>query len=160
MTNAQLKAQFLEQLNRAYCVKSHLMERFSEFNGYGKLQDIEYWIIEACRHAELQVIQMEKIFALLKSNYSFENCHDQINYVENAFNEIFQNHQDRFRQDLSVLFYVHAIESMEQGALQLLDIIALKINQPEIILLVKQLKNQSQSGAKLANQLIQIHSKK
>ena len=157
MPYIQLKILFLEQLNRAYCAKSHLIERFSEFNGYSKLRAIEYRIAETRQHAEFQLIKMEKIFALLETSYSFEKCQDQINYAENVFNEIFNNYQDHFRQDLSILFYLHAIESIEQGALQLLDIIAIKINQPEITLLLKELKSEGQSGRKLADQLIQIH---
>lgn len=152
-----VKTLFLEQLNRVYCIKSHLIERFSELNDHHGFSDIDQLIFRVCHRTEDQLVNFEIIYKLLQAVQSFAQCEDLIDYVENAFGQILKKQNDPLNRDFAILFYLHSLDGVEQGILALLDLFAAELKNPEVLSLLKKCKQETRADMALTETLIQKH---
>jgi ferritin-like metal-binding protein YciE len=128
---------FFENLNHIYCCKSHLIERLSEVVEYVCLSDLKFAIMETLEELESQLARMDEIYKLLGTAYSFENCKGMICTLENAFSSIAQHGEEMVVRDLSILFYLLYVESMELASFQTLEILTTQLKNNQIIQILK-----------------------
>ena len=129
---------FISHLNRIYCAKSHLQERLPEIRTHAHFTDLFGAISESIADVERQIARMDSIYQLLNAEPNFENCKDMIGLIENAFNVIFEDSENPVTRDLSILFYLQQIESIEMAAYRLLNMVAPLTNRKEIVKLLNE----------------------
>jgi len=134
----KLKAFFIYHLNLIYCAKSHLVERLPEIVEQAGFADLRFAVQETLDDVEKQVERIEEIFALLETEYSMIECNDMINYVEQTFKPINQYGDDEALRDMSILFYLQNIESLEMSSFQILLLVAAGLKNKQVVQLLKE----------------------
>lgn len=134
----KLQLFFVNHLNRIYCAKSHLQERLPEMRTYAHFTDLAHAITETLLDVEKQISRMNGIFRLLKVRPNFANCEGMIGLIEDTFTAIHQERKDAEMRDLSILFYLQNIESVEVASFRMLTLAAPVIGNKEIIQLLKE----------------------
>lgn len=132
-----LQPLFFENLNRIYCGKSHLIERLAEVVEYVCLSDLKFAIMGTLDELENQLARMEEIYELLGLTYSSENCKGMISTLEDAFSSIVLDGEEIAVRDLSILFYLLNVESIELASFQTLEILATQLKNSQIIQILK-----------------------
>ena len=138
LRNKKLKEFFTEQLNRIYCIKSHLQERLPEIRQNAHFADLYDGITQTLADVEKQISHMDEIYVMLEIKYNFENCRGIISMIEDMFTVICREGADPEMRDLSVLVYLQNIEHMEMASFHMLKMAAEKLNQKQIIKLLQQ----------------------
>lgn len=138
LSSGDLKLFFLEHLNHVYCAKAHLVERLPEIEEVAYFKDLRNAIIETKEDVQRQLVRMDEIFILLETKSSMENCDGIIAMVEGAFSSIQLQAKNSVLRDLSILFYMQNIESIEMASFQILQIAAVKMNNNQVTQLLKE----------------------
>lgn len=128
----KLKIFFINHLNRIHCAKSHLQERLPELRNHAHFSDLSNAITETLADVEDQLSKVDQIFVLLGEKPGFEYCQGVIGLMEDAFSAIHQQKDDPEMRDLSILFYLENIESIEMASFKMLRLAAPVIDQKEI----------------------------
>lgn len=135
---AQINRFFIDHLNRIYCAKSHLQERLPEMRSFANFIDLVNAITETLVDVEQQISRMDEIYFLLGVKPGFDNCKGVIGLIEDAFSAIHQRGDDPQTRDLSILFYLQNIESIEMASFKMLKLAAPKMERKEIKQLLKE----------------------
>jgi ferritin-like metal-binding protein YciE len=134
----KLKMFFLDNLNYVYCAKKHLVERLPEIQEEAYFQDLKKALAETREDVEKQISRIDEIFRLLNARTSFKNCNGMIAMVDDAFSAIQLQGRSTILRDLSILFYMQNIESVESSSFQILQVAAVKLKNSRIIQLLKE----------------------
>jgi len=134
----KLHSFFINHLNRIYCAKSHLQERLSEIRTYAHYTDLIHAITDIVVDVEQQISRMDKIFSLMDIKPGVENCQGVLGLIEDVFSAIGQQRHDPVMRDLSILFYLQNIESIEMASFKMLKLAAPAIDKIEIRELLKE----------------------
>jgi ferritin-like metal-binding protein YciE len=134
---ADLKAVFASHLNRIYCGKAHLVKRLPEISSHATFKDLKHAIDETKEDVEKQLLRMMRIFKMIDSFVSEESCVGLTSLIEETFDAIRQANGVIMR-DMSILFYMQNIESVEMTSFNILKIIADKLYDDEIKQLLKE----------------------
>jgi ferritin-like metal-binding protein YciE len=132
------------------------LERLPEIEDGASFVDLKQAITETIEDVAKQLIRIDEIFFLLNSNSSIAECSGLIGLVDDAFVAIQQQEIESEIRDLSILFYMHNIESMEMASFQVLLIAAVKMKNKAVSQLLKE--NFDEASADRA--LFQIITKK
>jgi ferritin-like metal-binding protein YciE len=127
----KLKSFFLAHLNRIYCSKSHLAERFPDLALNAHFSDLKHVVNETLEDVEKQIARMGEIYVLLDAQYSFEKCNGLIGMIEEAYDAIHEQNDSEMR-DLAILFYLQHIDSVEMSSFKALQMIALKLKDKQV----------------------------
>jgi len=138
LSAASLRSFFIDHLNRIYCAKSHLQERLPELRAQAQFSDLSQSISETLVGVEKQVSRMDQIFLLLKIKHTFENCQGLIGMIENTFTAIQQERKEAALPDLSILFYLQQIETVEMASFKMLNLTAPLMNNEKLRQLLKE----------------------
>ena len=128
----KLKSFFISYLNKIYCAKTHLQERLPEIQEQSHFSDLKHAIGETLEDVSRQITRMEEIYTLLDEEPSTGNCSGLIGMVEDAYDAIHEQSADPELRDLSILFYMQNIESVEMASFQILQIAAVKFKNRHI----------------------------
>ncbi|SOD13794.1 DUF892 family protein [Pedobacter xixiisoli] len=134
----KLKAFFIEHLDKIYCAKVHLITRLPKLLEQAHFADLKSAILETIIHVENEISRMEMIYTVLDSNYSDCNAKGLTGLVEDAFEAMQKQGKDRELRDLSILFYLQNIESVEMASFQILQMAAVKLKNNQIVTLLKE----------------------
>ena len=134
----KLKQFFIAHLNRIYCAKSHLQERLPEIRRYAHFTNLEHAITEMLVDVEKQISRMDNIYELLAIKPGFENCDGLIGFIDDTFVAIHQQSDDYPSCDLSILFYLQNIESIEMTSFKILKLATPRLKKKEIKQLLKE----------------------
>ncbi|MET1054208.1 MAG: DUF892 family protein [Pedobacter sp.] len=133
----KLKAFFIGHLDKIYCAKVHLITRLPQLLELAHFRDLRAALIETIKHVEQEISRMELIYGILDSNYSDCNTRGLKGLVEDAFTAIQEQGKDMELRDLSILFYLQNIESVEMSSFQILQMAAVKLKDKQIASLLK-----------------------
>ena len=147
---------FLINLDRVFCVKSHLAERLPELADQSDFGDLKYAVLETLDDINKQIARIDEIYVLLNVEPSVENCEVLIGFVENAFSEVHQQRFDPRMRDMAILYYMSLIESIEMASFNLLRIAAVEIPDAHIRQLLLESYDESKADSEL---FLQIASK-
>jgi len=128
----KLKAFFISYLNKIYCAKAHLQERLPEIQHQSHFADLKHAIGETLEDVNRQITRMDEIYALLDEEPSVVDCSGLIGMVEDAYTEIHKESGNPELRDLSILFYMQNIKSVEMASFQILQIAAVKFKNRHI----------------------------
>lgn len=129
---------FTDHLNRIYYAKAHLSERLTEIEEHADFLDLKHGIRETHEDVAKQMIRMEEIFTLMDIAISFVKCTDLDNLIEGAFSGIHQYSTEAGLRDLSILYYMQTIESIEMTSFGMLQLMAAQLKNKQIVQLLKE----------------------
>ncbi|WP_411273236.1 DUF892 family protein [Daejeonella sp.] len=136
--SGKLKTFFVDHLNRIYSAKLHLIERLPLLCHEAHFSDLQNAIAETVQNVEKQIVRMEMIYALLDEIVAPANVLGLTSLVDDAFEAIQQQDGDAELRDLSILFYLQNIESVEMASFQILQMAAIKLKNPQVVQLLKE----------------------
>lgn len=138
LAKQELKSFFISHLNKIYAAKAHLVSKLPQIANEAHFRDLRHAIIETIEDVEKQMARMEMIFALLDSNIDPGNFSGLAGLVDDAFEDIKLHEKKHELRDMSILFYLHNIESMEMASFQILRIAAVKLKNNQIKQLIQE----------------------
>lgn len=134
----KLRTFFVEHLDKIYCAKSHLITRLPQLLEQAHFSDLKAAIIQTVEHVQMEIARMDMIYALLDTDYSDCTAKGITGFVEDAFAAIAQQGPQKELRDLSMLFYLQNIESVEMASFQILQMTAVKLKNKQIGKLLKE----------------------
>ena len=129
---------FLRHLDRIYCAKSHLVERLQESNISTRFKDLHRAVNKTCKDVNSQIARINRIYVLLGSKASMQYCDGLVAMVEDAFLSIHQQQDSEFLRNLSILAYLHEIESVEIASFNILLLAASHLPDKQVAQLIKE----------------------
>jgi ferritin-like metal-binding protein YciE len=147
-----LESFFITHLNRIYCAKLHLAKRLPEIENAANFSDLQNAIVETISEVEKQIARMHEIYELLNAEISIESHKGLTGLIEDAFIAIQQQSKDPILRDMSILFYMQNIESVEMTSFQVLQVAAIKLKNDEI----KNLLQENFEAAKTSRSLLML----
>ncbi|MGY3212036.1 DUF892 family protein [Mucilaginibacter sp. HD30] len=133
----KIKTFFISHLNRIYAAKTHLVTRLPKLAAEVQYVDLHEAIQETTNDVEKQIARMELVYELLDTAPSTESCLGITGLVDDAFEAIDQ-HKNPALRDLSIIFYMQNIESVEMASFQILQMAAVKLKNKQIKQLLKE----------------------
>ena len=134
----KLKSFFITHLNRIYCAKLHLINRLLEIERLSHFRDLQQAIAETTEEVQKQITRMGEIYELLDAEVAIESHKGLTGLVEDAFIAVKQQSADPVLRDMSILFYMQNIESVEMTSFQVLQMAAVKLKDKQISQLLKE----------------------
>jgi ferritin-like metal-binding protein YciE len=150
-----LMAFFITHLNRIYCAKSQLVEKLPELAKRSHFLDLKQAIDETVEIVDNQIKRMKEIFIMLDSFYTYEACTGLIGILDEAFQSIGPKAGNATLRDLSILFYMQNIESIEMASFKMLMMVADKIGKPEVLQLLTECYDEAKDDRVLLKQISQ-----
>ena len=129
---------FSDHLNRICCAKTHMVQRFPEAAALATFKDLKNAIDETTRDVVKQIQRMNTVFQLLDIKQNPANCGGMTGMLDEAFESIHAQTHEQVLRDLSILFYMQNIESIEMTSFRILHMVATQLNNPEITQLLRE----------------------
>jgi ferritin-like metal-binding protein YciE len=123
---------FISHLNRIYCAKSQLVEKLPEIGKRSYYTDLQQAIEETVEIVQNQISRMKEIYIRLDSYYKPESCVGLVGILDEAFQSIGNPRGNAGIRDLSILFYMQNIESIEMASFKMMILVADKLEQHDV----------------------------
>ena len=133
----KLKAFFIKHLDRIYGAKLHLVTKLPILEQEAEFADLKNAIAETVSDVEKQIARMEVIYSILDAEVSKGSIHGLTGLIEDAFEAINEQIGEPELRDLSIIFYLQNIESVEMASFQILQMAAVKLHNKHINQLLK-----------------------
>lgn len=141
---------FTHHLNKIYAAKTHLLKRLPEMLYETHLPELEEGIFETIRIVEKQRERMKDIYGILGRGIDdLSSFNGLLGLIDDSFADIKKHSDNHELRDMSILFYLTNIESMEMASFQVLQLLAVKMNDPEISRLLKENYDDAQADKTL-----------
>ena len=134
----KLKIFFIKHLDRIYGAKLHLVSKLPSLAAEVEFADLKNAILETVADVEKQIARMEVIYSLLDAEVSTGSIHGLTGLIEDAFEAIDEQIGEGELRDLSIIFYLQNIESVEMASFQILQMAAIKLKNKHINQLLKE----------------------
>jgi ferritin-like metal-binding protein YciE len=128
---------FIKHLNKIYAAKMLLLVQLPEIMKNAYFSDLKYGILDTLEDVKKQVARMDEIFEIMHASVSSENSNALESLVEDSFLDISRYAGYAELRDMSILFYLHNIESIEMASFQILEMLAVKLKDERIKQLIK-----------------------
>jgi len=134
----RLKVFFIKHLDRIYNAKLHLVSKLPSLANEVEFADLKNAINETVEDVEKQIARMEVIYSLLDAEVSRGSIHGLTGLIQDAFEAIDEQMGEPELRDLSIIFYLQNIESIEMASFQILQMAAVKLKNKHINQLLKE----------------------
>ncbi len=125
-------------LDRIYAAKLHLVSKLPLLAAEVQFSELRNAIAETVEDVEKQITRMQLIYTLLDAEVSTGSIHGQIGLIDDAFEAISEQIGESELQDLSIIFYLQNIESIEMASFQVLQMAAVKLKNKQVGKLLKE----------------------
>ncbi len=132
MRSEKLKTFFVNHLNRIYYAKMHLVKRLPQLKDEVYYGDLQSAIKETVDDVEKQIARMEVIYELLDAQISKGSINGLTGLVDDAFEAIGEQTGEAELRDMSIIFYLQNIESVEMASFQVLQMAAVRLKNKHI----------------------------
>ena len=138
LDEARLRKFFTDNLDRIYCTKQHMVDRFPELAGQAHFSDLNHAILETVEDVKNQIIRMDEIYDRLGASKSITGSTVIAAMIDEAFIAIGEQKEDTALRDMAILFYLQNMEGIEVASFQVLRMLAVKLKDPAIQQLLKE----------------------
>lgn len=132
LSPAELRQFFIGHLNRIYCAKSQLVDKLPELSGRSYFRDLQQAIQETIAVLHLQIARLKEIYIAVDAFYQPESCIGLVGILDEAFQSIGVPGESPALRDLSILFYMQNIESIETASFKIMMRVADRLAQPGV----------------------------
>jgi ferritin-like metal-binding protein YciE len=134
----KLKVFFLKHLDRIYAAKLHLVSKLPGLAQEVQFPDLKSAILKTVSDVENQITRMQIIYTLLDATCCKGSINGLTGLIEDAFEAINEQSGESELRDLSIIFYLQNIESVEMASFQILQMAAVKLKNNQINQLLKE----------------------
>ncbi|MFD2866841.1 DUF892 family protein [Mucilaginibacter antarcticus] len=134
----KLKIFFLKHLDRIYAAKLHLVSKLPALADEVQFADLKNAIEETVEDVQKQIARMQIIYTLLDGEVAHGSIHGLTGLIEDAFEAINEQQDEPELRDLSIIFYLQNIESVEMASFQILQMAAVKLKNKHVNQLLKE----------------------
>ncbi|WP_316831642.1 DUF892 family protein [Pedobacter aquatilis] len=145
----QLTSFFIRHLDRIYAAKLHLVEKLPALGEEAQFGELKNAIAETVSDVERQLTRIQLIYTLLDRSVERASIFGVSGLIEDAYDGIARQRGDQKLQDLSIIFYLQNIESMEMASFQMLLMAAAQIGHPHVNKLLKENYDEAKSDRTL-----------
>lgn len=145
----KLKAFFISHLDRIHSAKSHLIKKLPLLGKEAYFSDLQKAIAETVENVEKQIVRIAMIYTLLDEKVSEGNILGLTGMIDDAFQAIQQYTGEPELRDLSIIFYLQNIESVEMASFQILEMAAVKLKNKQITQLLQENYSEAKSDRML-----------
>jgi ferritin-like metal-binding protein YciE len=123
---------FVADLNKLYCLKSHLTERIVDLGGHHTFAKAKYAIQNLVDQTDAELENLDLVFNLVNKTNSFVDCQDLVRTIENIFDDL--SEAIEYPQLAHTLFYEYLsqIKSLEKDCLITLCRFSMEIENSEL----------------------------
>lgn len=129
---------FSGHLDRIYCGKEHLVNSLPALAEHAQFSDLKLAILELQDDVRNQIERMNEIYKILDLTRNDEGCVGMIALLKEMFEGIDSHKGEKPLCDLSLVFYLQNIESIEATSFQMLRLTALKIGNKDVDQLLRE----------------------
>jgi ferritin-like metal-binding protein YciE len=129
---------FSGHLDRIYCGKEHLVNSMPALADHANFGDLKLAILELRDDVRKQIDRMNIIYELLQLDRNEEGCMGMIALLQEMFEGIDTHKGEKPFCDLSLIFYLQNIESIETTSFQMLRLTAAKLGNDEVDQLLRE----------------------
>jgi len=119
---------FSGHLDRIYCGKQHLLDSLPALADKAHFGDLKLAIQELHNDVRNQIDRMNEIYQILHVERSEAGCVGMTTLLQEMFEGIDTHKGEKPLCDLSLMFYLQNIESIESASFQMLRLTAEKLN--------------------------------
>lgn len=134
----KLRAYFVNNLNKIYAAKKHLVKHLPEIAEEAHFVDLRSAILETLEDVERQLARMDIIYAMLDADQDEGTFSGLVGLIDDAFEDIRLHSKDPELRDLAIAYYLQNVESMEMASFQVLEMAAVKLENRQIKQLIKE----------------------
>jgi len=134
----KLKDFFTRHLDRIYAAKQHLVSRLPSIENEAAFSDLKMAICETVADVEKQLTRMEIIYSILDAQPATASINGLSGLIQDAFEAISEQQGEPEMRDLSIIFYLQNIASIEMSSFQILQMAAVKLKNKHINQLLKE----------------------
>jgi len=145
----KLKLFFTRHLNRIYFAKAHLVSKLPLLRDEVSFSDLRAAIQDTVDDVEKQMARMELIYELLDADILKGSIYGLSGLVDDAFELINEQRNDPEMRDMSIIFYLQNIESIEMASFQVMQMISVKLKNKQIITLLNENYNEAKKDRTL-----------
>ncbi len=147
---------FSGHLDRIYCGKEHLVNSTPALVEHAHFSDLKLAILELRDDVRKQIDRMNEIYELLHLDRNETGCVGMTALLHEMFEGIDTHKGEKPLCDLSLIFYLQNIESIEATSFQMLRLTALKLENDKVDQLLKENFDEAKDDRSL---LLQISKK-
>jgi len=140
---------FIDHLNKIYAAKTLLRSELPELMDNVHFSDLREAINDTVEDVKEQISRMDEIYQMMAAEVSEAACSGLKGLVEDSFNDIKVHSENPELRDMSILFYLHNIESIEMASFQILEMAAVKLKNDRIKQLIKENYDQARADRTL-----------
>jgi ferritin-like metal-binding protein YciE len=129
---------FLHHLNKIYAAKTMLASELPKLMDNVHFTDLRGAMRDTVEGVRKQVVRMDEIYEIMPAAFSDADSGGLRGLVNDSFNDIELHSENPELRDMSILFYLHCIESIEMASYQILEMAAVKLRNDRIKQLIKQ----------------------
>lgn len=149
ISSQKLLNYFIDHLNLIYCAKLHIVEKLPLLAEYATFADLRNAILETCSDVQKQILRMDEIYILIDASYSEKKCAGTLGLIEDVFTAISEKNDDALLRDLSILFYMQHMESIEIASFKVLQMTAVTFQNSQISQLLLENFDEARDDRKL-----------
>ena len=138
LSDGELRRFFVSHLNRIYCAKSQLVDKLPQLVNHAHFLDLQQAITETIEVVVLQLKRMKAVYVALDAFYQAESCVGLIGILDEAFQSIGAPGDTAGLRDLSILFYMQNIESIETASFKVMMRVANRLGRPDVEQLLRE----------------------
>lgn len=144
-----LHTAFLEQLTILYNAKTSLIENLPKLISQATFSNLKHALEEDLTDSKKQMDILKEIFRLMDASWTTHKCLGIQATIGEALEQVSFTPDNHYASDMSVLFYLSAIENMQLGACKILHLLAKKIAYQRYAQLVLECLDTSRDNARL-----------
>lgn len=149
ISSEKLLSYFIDHLNLIYCAKLHIIEKLPVLAEYATFADLRNAILETASDIQKQILRMDEIYILIDASYSKKRCAGTLGLIEDVFSAISEKNDDTLLRDLSILFYMQHMESIEIASFKVLQMTAAALQNNQISQLLLENFDEAKDDRKL-----------
>ena len=127
-----LEVFFITHLDKIYAAKSLLVSELPQILDNVHFSDLKDAVYETVEDVKKQISRMDEIYQIMGTTVSDGNSSGLKGLIDDSFNDIGRHVNNPELRDMSILFYLHNIESIEMASFQILEMLAVKIKKTGI----------------------------
>jgi ferritin-like metal-binding protein YciE len=137
LQSADLKRYFINHLNKIYCGKNHLVENLPAVLELATFADLKGAIEDGINDLRNQISRMREIYQIMKENYEAGTCQMFEGLIDDLFRGAQEETSSSELRDMSIIYYLQNIESLEMASFHALQMAAVKFKNDDINALLK-----------------------
>jgi len=153
LSGTELRHFFISHLHRIYCAKTQLVEKLPEIGKRSHYVDLRQAIGETVEIVQNQIGRMKEIYIKLDAFYQPESCIGLVGILDETFQSIGDPQDSAALRDLSILFYMQNIESIEMASFKTMIFVAGKLEQPDIAQLLLECYDEAREDKALLKEI-------